>query len=237
MSEKRNPYPVTNAGLIKAVVVSNDQSQPTPTTESFWVRPINKQLYEVRNVLYHFPLVVGDQIALSESPKGKPVVTNIVKLLPGWYMKGQLSDELPQATTAFNDLEQTALQLEAGYGAFYGHWDESYSFEDLTAILHEAQPNAGFAVVYHELARRDWLANHVDFAAANRPEPAALEYWAADDPKWRQLGLASPTFLAHVQTLVRDNPELLKLIESRRYSKAVRWINKYDEVLEQVTSA
>lgn len=222
---------------IWATIVGNSENSLIPITESFWARPIESDRYEVCDVLYHFPLVAGDQIVIAPSTHSQPVVTDVIKLMPGWYMRGQLVEDFHQATIAFNKLEQTADTLESGHGAFFGHWGTNYKFEDLAEILHDAQSYTGFTVIYHEIARRDWLHNYVNFEADQHSTPTTVEYWAANDPKWRELGFTSPSFLAHVQTLVRDNPDLLKLIEARQYQKALRWISKYDEVFERLTSA
>lgn len=230
------PDQYTPCQSIRVTIVGNSENSLMPITESFWARPIESDRYEVCDVLYHFPLVAGDQIIIARSAHSQPVVTDVIKLEPGWYVRGQLVEDFDQATIAFNKLEQTANTLESGYGAFFGHWGTNYKFEDLAEILHDAQSHTGFAVIYHEIARRDWLHHYVNFDAEKQPAPMALEYWAADDPKWRQLGLTSPSFLAHVQTLVRDNPDLLKLIEARQYQKALRWISKYDQVYERLTS-
>lgn len=238
--------PTFTAELVNVIIAGNDQLGLAEITESFWARPLEPLIdatsFEVRNVLYHFPLIVGDRITATWNNSGKGgqgawIVSGILDLMPGWYMRGQLPEDLTEAAQVFNELEESALELEAGYGAFFGHWSCDYSFDDLARILTKAHPSARFTMIFHELARRDWLDSYVAFGAVDGQAPVLSDYWAANDPKWRQLGLGSPSFLVHIQRLIRENPDLLQLIETRQYGKAIRWINKYDETYERLTSA
>jgi len=73
-------------------------------------------------------------------------------------------------------------------------------------------------------------------ASRNVPPPAAdsARYQAGRDPEWFARGLATPEFLRHIQTLVRDNADLLTLIEAGEYDRAVRWIRAYDATLARL---
>ena len=86
---------------------------------------------------------------------------------------------------------------------------------------------------------RDWVAGRplaADSWGSGRAPVAAdpARYQAGRDPEWFARGLATLEFLRHIQTLVRDNADLLTLIEAGEYDRAVRWIRAYDATLARL---
>ncbi|MDO5099550.1 MAG: hypothetical protein Q4D85_12485 [Corynebacterium sp.] len=190
-------------------------------------------VYEVCSIATHYPLVPGDLLKASVGPDAHLYLRGIKHLKPGWYMRSQLTTISSETSEVIQTLDRTADTIDVESGYVCGHWSADYSFEQLAEMLNKLQPHAGLAVVFHELARKDWLNSNVDFSdrflnGGVSADGMDCDYLAAADPAWYKRGIATPDFLSHVQKLVEENPELLQLIQSGAYNKALTWINTYD---------
>ena len=58
----------TPCQAIRATIMGNSEDSLMPITETFWARRINSDRYEVCDLLYHFPLVAGDQVHQVPNP-------------------------------------------------------------------------------------------------------------------------------------------------------------------------
>ena len=148
------------------------------------------------------------------------------------------------AATELCFLKRTAQRLVTmNDGVFVGQWSPKYSRHQLVDMFDVLQPRVTIAAMLCPAERlrwlRDWVAGGplaADPWGSKRAPVAAdpARYQAGRDPEWFARGLATPEFLRHIQTLVRDNADLLMLIEAREYDRAVRWIRAYDATLARL---
>ena len=148
------------------------------------------------------------------------------------------------AATELCFLKRTAQRLfTMNDGVFVGQWSPKYSRHQLIDMFDVLQPRVTIAAMLCPAERLRWLRDWVagGSLAANPwgsgRVPAAADparYQAGRDPEWFARGLATPEFLRHIQTLVRDNADLLTLIEAGEYDRAVRWIRAYDATLARL---
>lgn len=148
------------------------------------------------------------------------------------------------AATELCFLKRTAQRLATmNDGVFVGQWSPKYSRHQLIDMFDMLQPRVTIAAMLCPAERLRWLRDWViGGALAADPwgsgrAPAAADparYQAGRDPEWFARGLATPEFLRHIQTLVRDNADLLTLIEAGEYDRAVRWIRAYDATLARL---
>ena len=148
------------------------------------------------------------------------------------------------AATELCFLKRTAQRLVTmNDGVFVGQWSPKYSRHQLIDMFDVLQPRVTIAAMLCPAERLRWLRDWV----AGKPlaanpwgsgrAPAAADparYQAGRDPEWFARGLATPEFLRHIQTLVRDNADLLTLIEAGEYDRVVRWIRAYDATLARL---
>ena len=148
------------------------------------------------------------------------------------------------ATTELCFLKRTAQRLATmNDGVFVGQWSPKYSRHQLIDMFDVLQPRVTIAAMLCPAERLRWLHDWVaggplaaDPWGSGRTPAAAdpARYQAGRDPEWFARGLATPEFLRHIQTLVRDNADLLMLIEAGEYDRAVRWIRAYDATLARL---
>ena len=148
------------------------------------------------------------------------------------------------AATELCFLKRTAQRLVTmNDGVFVGQWSPKYSRHQLIDMFDVLQPRVTIAAMLCPAERlrwlRDWVAGRPlapDPWGSGRAPVAAdpARYQAGRDPEWFARGLATPEFLRHIQTLVRDNADLLMLIETGEYDRAVRWIRAYDATLARL---
>lgn len=148
------------------------------------------------------------------------------------------------AATELCFLKRTAQRLATmNDGVFVGQWSPKYSRHQLIDMFDVLQPRVTIAAMLCPVERLRWLRDWVvggplaaDPWGSGRAPAAAdpARYQAGRDPEWFARGLATPEFLRHIQTLVRDNADLLTLIEAGEYDRAVRWIRAYDATLARL---
>lgn len=148
------------------------------------------------------------------------------------------------AATELCFLKRTAQRLATmNDGVFVGQWSPKYSRHQLIDMFDVLQPRVTIAAMLCPAERLRWLRDWVvggplaaDPWGSGRTPAAAdpARYQAGRDPEWFARGLATPEFLRHIQTLVRDNADLLTLIEAGEYDRAVRWIRAYDATLTRL---
>ena len=148
------------------------------------------------------------------------------------------------AATELCFLKRTAQRLVTmNDGVFVGQWSPKYSRHQLVDMFDVLQPRVTIAAMLCPAERLRWLRDWViggplaaDPWGSGRVPAAAdpARYQAGRDPEWFARGLATPEFLRHIQTLVRDNADLLTLIEAREYDRAMRWIRAYDATLARL---
>ena len=148
------------------------------------------------------------------------------------------------AATELCFLKRTAQRLVTmNDGVFVGQWSPKYSRHQLIDMFDVLQPRVTIAAMLCPAERLRWLHDWVvgrplaaDPSGSGRVPAAAdpARYQAGRDPEWFARGLATPEFLRHIQTLVRDNADLLTLIEAGEYDRAVRWIRAYDATLARL---
>lgn len=148
------------------------------------------------------------------------------------------------AATELCFLKRTAQRLVTmNDGVFVGQWSPKYSRHQLVDMFDVLQPRVTIAAMLCPAERLRWLRDWViggllaaDPWGSGRVPAAAdpARYQAGRDPEWFARGLATPEFLRHIQTLVRDNADLLALIEAGEYDRAVRWIRAYDATLARL---
>ena len=148
------------------------------------------------------------------------------------------------AVTELCFLKRTAQRLVTmNDGVFVGQWSPKYSRHQLVDMFDVLQPRVTIAAMLCPAERLRWLRDWViggplaaDPWGSGRTPAAAdpARYQAGRDPEWFARGLATPEFLRHIQTLVRDNADLLMLIEAGEHDRAVRWIRAYDATLARL---
>nr|WP_314745956.1 hypothetical protein [uncultured Corynebacterium sp.] len=149
-----------------------------------------------------------------------------------------------RAATELCFLKRTAQRLATmNDGVFVGQWSPKYSRHQLIDMFDVLQPRVTIAAMLCPAERLRWLRDWVvggplaaDPWGSGRVRAAAdpARYQAGRDPEWFARSLATPEFLRHIQTLVRDNTDLLTLIEAGEYDRAVRWIRAYDATLARL---
>lgn len=148
------------------------------------------------------------------------------------------------AATELCFLKRTAQRLVTmNDGVFVGQWPPKYSRHQLIDMFDVLQPRVTIAAMLCPAERLRWLRDWViggplaaDSWGSGRAPAAAdpARYQAGRDPEWFARGLATPEFLRHIQTLIRDNADLLALIEAGEHDRAVRWIRAYDATLARL---
>ena len=148
------------------------------------------------------------------------------------------------AATELCFLKRTAQRLATmNDGVFVGQWSPKYSQHQLVDMFDVLQPRVTIAAMLCPAERLRWLRDWVvggplaadPWGRGRSPATAdPARYQAGRDPEWFARSLATPEFLRHIQTLVRDNADLLLLIEAGEYDRAVRWIRAYDATLARL---
>jgi len=148
------------------------------------------------------------------------------------------------AATELCFLKRTAQRLVTmNDGVFVGQWPPKYSRHQLIDMFDVLQPRVTIAAMLCPAERLRWLRDWVvggplaaDPWGSGRVLAAVdpARYQAGRDPEWFARGLATPEFLRHIQTLIRDNADLLALIEAGEHDRAVRWIRTYDATLARL---
>lgn len=148
------------------------------------------------------------------------------------------------AATELCFLKRTAQRLATmNDGVFVGQWSPKYSQHQLIDMFDVLQPRVTIAAMLCPVERLCWLRDWVvrrplavgPWGSGRAPATAdPARYQAGRDPEWFARGLATPEFLRYIQTLVRDNADLLSLIEAGEYDRAVRWIRAYDVTLARL---
>jgi len=147
------------------------------------------------------------------------------------------------AVTQLCFLKRTAQRLVTmNDGVFVGQWSLKYSRHQLVDMFDVLQPRVTIAAMLCPAERLRWLRDWViggplaadPWGSGKVPAADPARYQAGRDPEWFARGLATPEFLRHIQTLVRDNADLLTLIEAGEYDRAVRWIRAYDATLARL---
>ena len=147
------------------------------------------------------------------------------------------------AATELCFLKRTAQRLVTmNDGVFVGQWSPKYSRHQLVDMFDVLQPRVTIAAMLCPAERLRWLRDWViggplaadPWGSGKVPAADPARYQAGRDPEWFARGLATPEFLRHIQTLVRDNADLLALIEAGEYDRAVRWIRAYDATLARL---
>jgi hypothetical protein len=148
------------------------------------------------------------------------------------------------AATELCFLKRTAQRLVTmNDGVFVGQWSPKYSRHQLIDMFDVLQPRVTIAAMLCPAERLRWLRDWVvggplaadPWGRGRSPATAdPARYQAGRDPEWFARSLATPEFLRHIQTLVRDNADLLLLIEAGEYDRAVRWIRAYDATLARL---
>ena len=232
--------------------------------ETFPAVPLAPNCFFVSAPLRHYALDVGDTVGAGWDAQGRLRVTDVYCLQPGWYVRGYirgferergLGEErsvcgramrqtVGSAATELCFLKRTAQRLATmNDGVFVGQWSPKYSRHQLIDMFDVLQPRVTIAAMLCPAERLRWLRDWViggPLAVDPRGSgsvPAAADlarYQAGRDPEWFARGLATPEFLRHIQTLVRDNADLLMLIEAGEYDRAVRWIRAYDATLARL---
>ena len=232
--------------------------------ETFPAVPLAPNCFFVSAPLRHYALDVGDTVGAGWDAQGRLRVTDVYCLQPGWYVRGYIrgfereqecgegvAGEEParrqamrSAATELCFLKRTAQRLVTmNDGVFVGQWSPKYSRHQLVDMFDVLQPRITIAAMLCPAERLRWLRDWViggPLAADSRGSgraPAAADparYQAGRDPEWFARGLATPEFLRHIQTLIRDNADLLTLIEAGEHDRAVRWIRAYDATLARL---
>ncbi len=232
--------------------------------ETFPAVPLAPNCFFVSAPLWHYALDVGDTVGAGWDAQGRLRVTDVYCLQPGWYVRGYirgferelgLGEErsvcgramrqtVGSAATELCFLKRTAQRLATmNDGVFVGQWSPKYSRHQLIDMFDVLQPRVTIAAMLCPVERLRWLRDWVvggplaaDPWGSGRAPAAAdpARYQAGRDPEWFARGLATPEFLRHIQTLVRDNTDLLSLIEAGEYDRAVRWIRAYDATLARL---
>ncbi|MFC2549309.1 MAG: hypothetical protein ACFNWU_08165 [Corynebacterium matruchotii] len=232
--------------------------------ETFPAVPLAPNCFFVSAPLRHYALDVGDTVGAGWDAQGRLRVTDVYCLQPGWYVRGYirgferergLGEErsvcgramrqtVGSAATELCFLKRTAQRLATmNDGVFVGQWSPKYSRHQLIDMFDVLQPRVTIAAMLCPAERLRWLRDWVvrrplavgPWGSGRAPVAAdSARYQAGRDPEWFARGLATPEFLRHIQTLVRDNADLLSLIEAGEYDRAVRWIRAYDATLARL---
>jgi hypothetical protein len=71
------------------------------------------------------------------------------------------------------------------------------------------------------------VPDDVDFELDRTPPDVVdTDYWAADDPTWRGLGLDDPGFLAFVQRLAGEDARVARALEKGQHDRVLMYIER-----------
>ncbi|WJZ02312.1 hypothetical protein [Corynebacterium freiburgense] len=198
-------------------------------SEHCWAEPIQADegggTFAMRTTGYGIPFTVDDIVRAQLNSEGELQVVSIERLTPGWVAWVALP---PHS----GDLRREALLELLGVGSFAAEggedmlriaWGEEISRKELEARFRKYQDWMNGYMLLTVEQRAELLQEAVDLKLEMR-EPVQTDYWAADDPAWRGLGVDTPEFLARVQRMVYEDPAILATIRMNKQADVVAWL-------------
>ncbi|MDO4686002.1 MAG: hypothetical protein Q4A92_05595 [Corynebacterium sp.] len=198
-------------------------------SEHCWAKPIKADkgggTYSMVSTGFGIPFTVGDVVRAQLNTDGELQVIDIQRLTPGWVAwialpphSGQLRKE-----TLLELLGQGCSFTETGDDMLRITWGEDVTRKELEARFRKYQDWMNGYMLLTVEQRAELLQEAVDLNLEIK-EPVQTDYWAADDPAWRGLGVDTPEFLARVQRMVYENPAILATIRMNRQADVVAWL-------------
>lgn len=203
-----------------------------PAGESPWAEPVDATdaggIFRLQNDLFYTPLRHGDLVRCQLDADSILQVVEILDLVPGVL----LGFEHPRGTDA---VVKRALEAQIGAGNEVNRPCDGFAEVFFPGVaLGEtvmAPPiPAGWTLMERldadgrrEQALRDINLNLNTTAVMNH-EP--IEYWAADDPAWAELGADDPDLLGVIQTLAAQDLRVLATIQAGRHRDVLTYMER-----------
>ncbi|MDO5076527.1 hypothetical protein [Corynebacterium sp.] len=198
-------------------------------SEHCWAEPRNADdgggTYIIRNTGFAIPFAFEDVVRAQLNTEGLLQVVEIEQLTPGWVAWIAVPPGSGEARKrALVDLVGDGHTCaEGGDDMLRIAWGEEFTRKELEERFRKYKDWMTGYMLFTVEQRAELLQEAVDFNLELR-EPVHTDYWAADDPAWRGLGVDTPEFLARVQRLVYEDPAILATIRMNRQADVVAWL-------------
>lgn len=202
-----------------------------PAGEGLWARQLDGNsgggTYQLENSSFYVPLAVGDVVRAQLDPDGYLQVTGWVR--PGPHVLTAVEVDSAQCDPDAAVSRWTAsggVWSERGGDLVLTIWDT-----DLPAVTRALQfdvvvGNARLLEASSPADRGRRALRDVDFRLARDPEfdYVRTDYWAPDDPYWRERGLDDADYLAMVQLLAYEDRRVTRALERGEQHRVVLYI-------------
>ena len=198
-------------------------------SEHCWAEPVHADeaggTYLVKNVGFAMPFSIDDTVRAQLNDEGLLQVVGIERLTPGWVAWIGLPPGSGEAriNTLLDRIGRSYVAAEGGEDVLRICWDEDFSRKELEQIFRKNAHRMNGYMFFAVEQRAELLQEAVDMSLEIN-QPVKTDYWAADDPAWRGLGVDTPEFLARVQRLVYEDPAILATIRMNRQADVLAWL-------------
>ena len=208
-----------------------------PDSETLWAAPVSAGegggTYRLENNLFLTPLAAGDVVRAELDGHGMLQVTDVVEPAPVWLtMVAVPVDMTADDVRAMIDRwSERGARWSEGHGRFVTTvWQEDLDEDGVEAALRrdlEAGRAEWLLSAGPADRTRDAVGEDVDFELdRTAPESVKTDYWAADDPYWREHGLDDPDYLAFVQTLAGEDARVARALERGQQDRVVTYVER-----------
>jgi hypothetical protein len=206
-----------------------------PDSEGLWAKPVEAHdgggTYRLENNAFMVSLAAGDVVRAELDGRGQLQVVDIVEPSPALVTVVEVNEGVPEDTVT------QAIERWSEHGA---RWTEGTAGYLTTVWADELPEDAVMAVVEPDLdstftpiskagpldRTRDALVE-IDYELDRTPpDEVHTDYWAADDPVWKELGYGDPEFLAYVQRLAGDDARVARALEKGRHDQVLTFIQR-----------
>lgn len=223
---------------VRARLLPSDDGSPGFGGESPWAEPVDAHdgggTYALRNSLVFAPLVYGDVVRCELDGNSMLQIVEVVELVPATlvffeYPVGQAGadKELRELSRMGDDvmvsrvaegLVQVAVtrpELVEPGGRAIGGWRAPQWWETVDEpILPDERAEAIDSVVDFDL----------DTSSSFPTGP--VDYWAAEDPGWAELGITDVEALASLQQHAVEDPRVLATIRAGRHADVITFLQR-----------
>jgi hypothetical protein len=213
------------------------EGRELPHAEGLWAQPVDAHegggAYRLENHAFMVPLAAGDVVRAELDGHGTLQVTDVVEPVPALLTTVEIDEGSPS-----EDVNETlerwstagALWTEGSAGYLTTVWAQGMSEADILRVIGpdiDARLIKPRSAVGPEERTRAALADDVQFELDRTPpEVVRTDYWAPDDPTWRELGKADPDFLAFVQRLAGEDARVARALEKGQHDRVLTYIGR-----------
>ena len=208
-----------------------------PGAEGLWAEPVDANegggTYRLENHAFAVPLAAGDLVRAELDGRGQLQVVDLVEPGPGQLTVVELSGSKPEAEVheALERWTAAGAQWTEGTAGYLTTvWSPGMGEQDILRVL-DPDIDSGLiepvTIDGPEGRARAALADDVRLELDRTPpEVVITDYWAADDPKWRDRGRDDPDFLAFVQRLASEDARVARALERGQHDRVLLYIER-----------